>query len=168
MTSQKSGKYVAGRNNAQMELSQKIMQTDRQIQLFASRGAACIQIFKKLSKAIVGVIFLASVAASCTLYSAAPEKVEEQTSIISPHAYVFEHYEKQTYQISMRDGTKLHTEVYAPKNTSKPYPILFVRTPYRTLFHRSDIEGFSACSDRVRGSSKRVIFLSFRMFAAGT
>ena len=30
----------------------------------------------------------------------------------------------------MRDGTKLHTTIYSPKDTSKKYPILMNRTPY--------------------------------------
>lgn len=32
--------------------------------------------------------------------------------------------------IPMRDGTKLFTAIYIPKNTDKKYPILMVRTPY--------------------------------------
>lgn len=32
--------------------------------------------------------------------------------------------------IEMRDGTKLHTSIYSPKDTSQPYPILLKRTPY--------------------------------------
>ena len=30
----------------------------------------------------------------------------------------------------MRDGVKLYTTVYAPKDTSQSYPILLTRTPY--------------------------------------
>ena len=30
----------------------------------------------------------------------------------------------------MRDGIKLHTTIYAPKNTDQLYPILMQRTPY--------------------------------------
>jgi putative CocE/NonD family hydrolase len=32
--------------------------------------------------------------------------------------------------IAMRDGVKLFTSVYAPKDDSKPYPIMLTRTPY--------------------------------------
>lgn len=39
-------------------------------------------------------------------------------------------YEKSQHYIEMRDGIKLHTTVYAPKNTSEKYPILMKRTPY--------------------------------------
>ena len=44
--------------------------------------------------------------------------------------YVIDNYTKQEINIVMRDGIKLHTTIYTPKNTSKKYPILMQRTPY--------------------------------------
>jgi len=41
-----------------------------------------------------------------------------------------ETYTKYEYRIPMRDGTKLFTVVYVPKDTSKTYPFLINRTPY--------------------------------------
>lgn len=43
---------------------------------------------------------------------------------------VEKHYTKQEVDIVMRDGTKLHTTIYSPKDNSKSYPILLKRTPY--------------------------------------
>jgi len=40
------------------------------------------------------------------------------------------HYEKREYQLSMRDGAKLFTSVYMPRDTTQDYPILLLRTPY--------------------------------------
>ncbi|MGI9073456.1 MAG: CocE/NonD family hydrolase [Bryobacteraceae bacterium] len=40
------------------------------------------------------------------------------------------HYAKHEYQIPMRDGKRLWTAVYVPKDTSEKYPILMTRTPY--------------------------------------
>lgn len=40
------------------------------------------------------------------------------------------HYDKSEYKIPMRDGIKLHTVVYCPKDKSQESPILLVRTPY--------------------------------------
>ena len=40
------------------------------------------------------------------------------------------HYTKYEYRIPMRDGVRLFTAVYVPKDTSQPYPILLTRTPY--------------------------------------
>jgi uncharacterized protein len=40
------------------------------------------------------------------------------------------HYTKYEYRIPMRDGVRLFTSVYVPKDSSERYPILFTRTPY--------------------------------------
>jgi uncharacterized protein len=39
-------------------------------------------------------------------------------------------YTKYEYAVPMRDGVKLFTVVYVPKDTSQPYPLLLTRTPY--------------------------------------
>lgn len=44
--------------------------------------------------------------------------------------YMREHYDKTEYSIPMRDGIKLYTLVYTPKDRSKKHPILLNRTPY--------------------------------------
>jgi len=44
--------------------------------------------------------------------------------------YVKENYDKAIYRIPMRDGIKLYTIVYTPKDTSEEYPILLNRTCY--------------------------------------
>lgn len=44
--------------------------------------------------------------------------------------YMREHYEKLEYRIPMRDGAKLFTVVYMPKDKSRTYPILMNRTCY--------------------------------------
>ncbi|MEN8898365.1 MAG: CocE/NonD family hydrolase [Nonlabens sp.] len=44
--------------------------------------------------------------------------------------YVKENYTKTVETISMRDGVKLYTVIYAPKDTSKQYPIMLQRTCY--------------------------------------
>jgi putative CocE/NonD family hydrolase len=40
------------------------------------------------------------------------------------------HYTKTEYHVKMRDGVSLFTSVYAPKDTSRKYPILMTRTCY--------------------------------------
>ncbi len=40
------------------------------------------------------------------------------------------HYTKQEFRIPMRDGVRLFTIVYAPRDTTTKYPILMTRTPY--------------------------------------
>src|SRR5215211_2581262 len=39
-------------------------------------------------------------------------------------------YEKHEYRIVMRDGAKLFTAVYVPRDRSRQYPIMLNRTPY--------------------------------------
>jgi uncharacterized protein len=45
-------------------------------------------------------------------------------------AYIRDHYTKMEKYIPMRDGKKLFTSIYVPKDQSKKYPILMTRTPY--------------------------------------
>ncbi|WP_241502243.1 hypothetical protein [Hymenobacter glacialis] len=50
---------------------------------------------------------------------------------VADTAYIHERYVKTEYQIPMRDGTKLYTIVYAPKDADQVrYPIMLNRTPY--------------------------------------
>lgn len=44
--------------------------------------------------------------------------------------YIKEHYTKSEFYITMRDGVRLFTSVYAPKDTTHQYPIILNRTPY--------------------------------------
>ncbi len=58
----------------------------------------------------------------------AAQPVQDQTK--RQLEYTRSHYTKYEYRIPMRDGVKLFTVVYAPKDTAQPYPILMQRTPY--------------------------------------
>ena len=55
-----------------------------------------------------------------------------QADIDQDSLYIREHYNKIERQIPMRDGTKLFTSIYIPKDISedKTYPIMLQRTPY--------------------------------------
>ena len=44
--------------------------------------------------------------------------------------YLVQHYTKAEYQVAMRDGVRLFTIVYTPKDETQKYPVLFNRTPY--------------------------------------
>lgn len=45
-------------------------------------------------------------------------------------AYIRQHYTKIERYIPMRDGVKLFTSIYIPKDQTKKYPFLINRTPY--------------------------------------
>jgi uncharacterized protein len=47
-------------------------------------------------------------------------------------------YVKHEYRIPMRDGVRLFTAVYVPKDTSQTYPMLMTRTPYSVAPYGAD------------------------------
>ena len=52
--------------------------------------------------------------------------------------YVKANYTKYEYRIPMRDGKRLFTAVYVPKDQSHPWPIMLVRTPYSVKPYGAD------------------------------
>lgn len=44
--------------------------------------------------------------------------------------WVKENYTKKEYYVTVRDGVRLYTAVYSPKDSSQQWPILLQRTPY--------------------------------------
>lgn len=50
-----------------------------------------------------------------------------------------EKYEKQVFEIPMRDGVKLHTIVYTPKDQKEQYPFLLMRTCYSIKPYEPDV-----------------------------
>jgi putative CocE/NonD family hydrolase len=77
---------------------------------------------------------------------------------------VREKFSKQEVRIPMRDGVKLFTVIYSPRDTSQRYPILMVRTPYSVgpygeeqykgslgLNHLLEQEGYMFVYQDVRG-----------------
>ena len=55
--------------------------------------------------------------------------------------YVKDKYTKREVMIPMRDGVKLFTSIYEPKNKSQKYPIMFDRTPYSVTPYGKDKDG---------------------------
>jgi putative CocE/NonD family hydrolase len=49
-----------------------------------------------------------------------------------------DHYTKYEYNIPVRDGVKLFTAVYVPKDTSVKYPVILYRTPYSIAPYGTD------------------------------
>ncbi|MBV9081632.1 MAG: CocE/NonD family hydrolase [Acidobacteriaceae bacterium] len=61
---------------------------------------------------------------------AAPIAAQQPSNRNQQLEYTRSHYTKYEFRIPMRDGVKLFTAVYVPKDTSERYPILMQRTPY--------------------------------------
>ena len=84
-------------------------------------------------------------------------------------AYIKASYTKSEYMAPMRDGVRLFVSIYAPKDTSKTYPIWMMRTPYTVApygvdnyrgslgpseFFARDGYIFAYCDVRGRGKSE--------------
>jgi hypothetical protein len=82
----------------------------------------------KLSALLCASLLAFNPLSSALAAADATEKAESKPS-------VRELYTKYEYQIPMRDGVRLFTVVYVPKDTSKAYPFLMVRTPYGSGVH---------------------------------
>jgi len=52
--------------------------------------------------------------------------------------YFAEHYTKKEVQIPMRDGIKLFTAIYSPKDKTEKHPIIIWRTPYSVAPYGED------------------------------
>ena len=83
--------------------------------------------------------------------------------------YIRANYTKSEYMAPMRDGVRLFVSVYAPKDSSKTYPIWMSRTPYSVApygvdnyrgslgpseFFARDGYIFAYCDVRGRGKSE--------------
>ena len=58
-----------------------------------------------------------------------PVAAEDKT-VDATTAWLAEHYTKSEHRIPMRDGVKLFTRVFVPKDESTNFPVLLTRTPY--------------------------------------
>lgn len=85
-------------------------------------------IFKQFNYFVIFIVLLAM-----PLSSQAQEAKTDQRA-----EYIRANYSKYEYKIEMRDGVELFTAVYVPNDTSKTYPMLMVRTPYRVAPYGTD------------------------------
>ena len=76
----------------------------------------------------IGAVLAVFVGAAAGVAAPSPEAV-----------YLKEHYTKYEYNIPMRDGVRLFTAVYVPKDTDKRHPILLKRTPYSIKPYGEDV-----------------------------
>ncbi|UXX77811.1 CocE/NonD family hydrolase [Reichenbachiella carrageenanivorans] len=82
-----------------------------------------IHLFKK-HFAIWATLFFITASCSSEKEAYVPfSKAEDST-------FVYQNYTKQEVYIPMRDGTKLFTAIYTPKDQREQYPIIMYRTPY--------------------------------------
>ena len=86
--------------------------------------------------AVVALLTLAAASARAQTPALPPDtthvsKAAYRARFFADTLYAREHYRKVEFRIPMRDGAKLHTVVYVPKDADRVrYPILLNRTPY--------------------------------------
>lgn len=75
----------------------------------------------------------------CLFLALITQRVAAQSGINKEDSiYVRENYTKIERMIPMRDGVKLFTSIYMPKNASQKYPIMLDRTPYSVAPYGED------------------------------
>ncbi len=79
----------------------------------------------RLTAALLVLLTTATAAAQSTQATTAPASQPEPIAAYLQRAYV-----KSEHMIPMRDGVRLYTSVYRPREVAEPLPVLLVRTPY--------------------------------------
>ena len=79
----------------------------------------------RMTRHFFASLLVISLAAAPTVMAQAPTRAQDSV-------FVRQSYTKLDRQITMRDGVKLYTIIYVPKDASTaiPYPFLMTRTPY--------------------------------------
>ncbi|NOT02245.1 MAG: CocE/NonD family hydrolase [Phycisphaerales bacterium] len=75
------------------------------------------------------------VCAAICLFATGCHRIERSDAIAQaaepgPASRIERNYAKSEHMIPMRDGVRLFTQVYAPKDQSRTHPMLLLRTPY--------------------------------------
>jgi hypothetical protein len=68
----------------------------------------------------------------------APPVADPQAELVELEGLLRDRYTKREQLVAMRDGVRLFTTVYAPKDASVPAPILLHRTPYSVSPYGAD------------------------------
>ena len=84
-----------------------------------------MSLIRALRAVLVPVLLLGAASAPAQDAAAGPAAVRAQ-------------YAKREVQIPMRDGVKLFTAIYTPKDTTRTYPFLLQRTPYSVYPYGAD------------------------------
>jgi putative CocE/NonD family hydrolase len=66
----------------------------------------------------------------CSLVSIAQTSNPYPFTTAQDSAFIRQQYDKAEYMVEMRDGVKLFTQVYSPRDASVKHPIIIQRTPY--------------------------------------
>ena len=101
----------------------------------------------RLPKFVIAIVLL-FVSASVSTFSVA-QQAPGQNAISAD-------YQKTVAMIPMRDGTKLHTTIYSPRDTSQKYPFMINRTPYSIQPYGADRYPFQVGPSRYTEAEKYI------------
>src|SRR5687768_14719693 len=82
---------------------------------------------------------LLRVARAAVLVAAVPLIAHRRVEAQEPAFDTKAHYVKRDTMIPMRDGVKLYTIIYTPRDTTRDYPIILFRTPYSIRPYEPDV-----------------------------
>ena len=80
-----------------------------------------------------------------------------EPSVDTNAVWLAEHYTKYEHRIPMRDGVRLFTRVYVPKDDSQVWPIIITRTPYALKPYGADNYNDVSGSFRVLAKDKFIL-----------
>ena len=89
----------------------------------------------RIRACLFAILIFASV---CLSAAAQPVQTNEQLALAQ---YIRDNYDKREVMVPMRDGVKLFTSIYTPKDTAQRVPILLNRTPYAVRPYGKDAQG---------------------------
>jgi putative CocE/NonD family hydrolase len=115
-------------------------------------GRSC---FLRIIAASCVVVFLAT----CAAWAQDPPAKPPEPAADNKAAWLAEHYTKYEHRIPMRDGVRLFTRVYVPKDDSQPWPILLTRTPYALKPYGGDNYNDPAGSFRTFAKDKFILVM---------
>ncbi len=75
---------------------------------------------------------------ACLMAMPAPTLAQRPVPDAAAVAEVRAKYSKRELYLTMRDGTRLYTNIYAPRDTTRRYPVLLMRTPYSIAPYGAD------------------------------
>jgi uncharacterized protein len=87
-----------------------------------------------------------------THFASAAEEAADTNAV-----WLAEHYTKYEHRIPMRDGVRLFTRVYVPKDDSRSWPIVLTRTPYALKPYGADNYNDPAGSFRTLAKDKFIL-----------
>jgi putative CocE/NonD family hydrolase len=90
-----------------------------------------VKIMKNNRLKLLPILIIAVLLSALSVFGQTPTPSATPTPAPNPQReYIAANYTKREVLIPMRDGVKLFTSIYEPKDKSVKYPILMVRTPY--------------------------------------